>query len=151
MYRNFVERFCNGVPLPKPFTDFLAPIPEGFNPMLHPSNSSKLWPPRQDNFRIPKVKIAFGKKTLTADPELMQKNLERLEEAIEKKEFLYKNGTIGRLEGDGAVDILGHMIQATLRNPNEKLYGSLHNELHLSIAFAHDPHNTSGVRLLLSA
>jgi tyrosinase len=35
--------------------------------------------------------------------------------------------------------MLGNMLEASILTPNPLLYGDLHNQMHMSIAFSHDP------------
>lgn len=43
------------------------------------------------------------------------------------------------MTADRGIDILGNIVEACSLSPNRQLYGSLHNNGHDAIAYAHDP------------
>ena len=52
---------------------------------------------------------------------------------------LNDSGTILGLDDFYGIDILGNMVEASILSPNPKYYGDMHNQMHLSLAFIHDP------------
>lgn len=48
-------------------------------------------------------------------------------------------GNIISLANNQAIDILGNLIEASALSVNPRVYGSLHNDGHTVLAFAHDP------------
>lgn len=52
---------------------------------------------------------------------------------------MQSNGTNIPLTPEQGIDILGNIVEACSLSPNRQLYGSLHNNGHDAVSYAHDP------------
>ncbi|XP_030032401.1 phenoloxidase subunit 1 isoform X2 [Manduca sexta] len=132
-----VERMCNGLPQVKPFSDFSAPIEEGYFPKLDSQVASRTWPPRFAGsvFRnldrtVDQVKIDVRKLFTWRDQFL---------EAIQKMAIKMPNGRELPLDEVTGIDMLGNLMESSIISPNRGYYGDLHNMGHVFAAYTHDP------------
>ncbi|KAJ8678886.1 hypothetical protein QAD02_014673 [Eretmocerus hayati] len=139
MARYNIERLCNNLTLVERLLDLDAEIPGGYYSMLNIPNSSKYWPGRPDNMKLRNINRPDA--SLAFDIEDLKRFKERIYESIHRKRIIAHNGLEINLNNESGVDVLGNVVEASILSPNSAYYGSLHVNLHLAIAYIHDPQN----------
>ena len=129
------------MPRVRPFTNFRAPIAEGYFSYLNEKLASRAFPGREPGAVMKDLKRPVD------ELELKLSELERwrdnLLEDIEKGMLVDKNGKEVILDEKTGINILGNAIEAlpldSILSINAARYGDMHNYLHVFISYIHDP------------
>ena len=115
------------------FTNFRAPIKEGYFSKLDTLVANRAWPGRPDG-TAPKT-LRRNADDLTLDISEMERARDRILQAINQGAAVNQRGEQLPLD----INMLGEMMESSILSPNRDLYGNLHNQLHNIIAYSHDP------------
>lgn len=132
------ERLSNQLGPVVSLNGFRTPIPEGYFPKLDSIVAGRSWPPRFVNTPLNDVNRETDRLTLQIAN--IEQNLAAIQNAIAEGFVVNTTGTRIQLDELNGIDILGNLMEAAqILSPNPGLYGSLHNNGHLLISYAHDP------------
>lgn len=106
-------------------------IPEGYFPKIIRSSNNRAYPPRVSNARL----LDINRDGAVVEVGDLERWRDRIYEAIDSGFATTKTGERIPM----TIDLLGDIVEASQRNPNPDLYGSLHNQGHNVISFVHDP------------
>ncbi|XP_050442444.1 phenoloxidase 2-like [Adelges cooleyi] len=134
-----LERFSNRMSRVTPLMNWNEPISEGYFPKLDTLVGNRVWPPRSANTKLTNVQRQSDQVTFNIED--LERWRDRLFLAIHSGFVINTRGQQERLTETNGIDILGNLIEASLLSINPTLYGSLHNNGHLAIAYVHDPDN----------
>ncbi|XP_012279901.1 phenoloxidase 2-like isoform X2 [Orussus abietinus] len=131
------ERFCNGLGRVKRWNNWRDPIPEAYFPKLDSLVASRSWPARPANAVLKDVNRPADQ--IQVDIQDMERWRDRIYEVIQTGAILNDKGERVPLTETGGIDLLGDIMEASILSPNPNLYGDLHNFMHVTLSYVHDP------------
>lgn len=131
------ERLSNGMSIVERFSNFRAPIKEGYFPKLDTLVANRSWPPRPDGVTPSAIRRASD--GLNLDIATMEQSRDRIIEAINSGVAVDDRGQKIPLDNEKGIDHLGNMMESSILSPSRSTYGNLHNSMHNLISYAHDP------------
>lgn len=138
MARYNAERLSHNMPDVERFSNFRAPISQGYFPKLDTLVANRTWPSRPDGAVPSSINRTVD--NLSLDIERMERTRDNYLQAIRNGFALRPNGQQVVLDEVTGIDTLGNMMEASpILSPNFGLYGNLHNQMHNLIAYSHDP------------
>ena len=142
--RNKIERLCQGIPPAKPLLNFTEKIPEAYHSNLDLNVAGSKWPSRAPHSKFSDVYLNDipppSNKVIISEVEILKK---KLIEIATSGRFRYPNKTTGELN----IDLFGDITEASVKSKNPEYYGraGLHNNVHILIAFMHNPKSNFSV------
>ncbi|XP_063705143.1 phenoloxidase 2-like [Culicoides brevitarsis] len=137
------ERLGNRLQRVQRYNDFRKPMLEGYFPKMDSSVATRAWPARSDNTFLSDINRETDQ--IRLDIADLERWRDRIFEAIHQMAVQNTSGQRIPLTADGntdsGIDILGNIVESSSLSPNRQYYGTLHNEGHVIISFAHDPTN----------
>lgn len=131
------ERLCNGLGRVTRYSDFRAPIGEGYFPKLDSQVASRSWPPRFANTVIRDIDRPVNE--IKIDVFQLETWRDRFLQAIDSNAINMPNGRKVPLNEETGIDELGNLMESSILSLNRGYYGDLHNMGHVFIAYSHDP------------
>ncbi|KAM3957879.1 phenoloxidase subunit 1 [Aphomia sociella] len=131
------ERLCNGLSRVTRYSDFRAPIAEGYFPKLDSKVASRSWPPRFANTVIRDLDRPVDQ--IKIDVSELETWRDRFLQAIENNALIMPNGRQVPLTEETGIDELGNLMESSILSINRGYYGDLHNMGHVFISYSHDP------------
>lgn len=126
-----IERMSNNMKRVARLNNLREIIPEGYFPKIIRSSNNRAYPPRISNCRL----LDINRDGAVVEVGDLERWRDRIYEAIDSG---FATSTTGE-RIPMTIDLLGDIVEASDRNPNPNLYGSLHNQGHNVISFVHDP------------
>lgn len=137
MVRYNCERLSNNMPPVERFSDFRAPIKEGYYSKLDTLVANRPWPGRPDNTTPQDLNRPADALTLRiAD---IERGRDNFIQAVDRGFVVTPQGQSIELDEVRGIDILGEAMESSILSPNPELYGNIHNQMHNLIGYAHDP------------
>lgn len=137
MARYNAERLSNNMQAVERFSNFRAPITDGYFPKLDTLVANRAWPARPDGAMPTTIRRAADE--LSVDITQMEQSRERFIQAVTLGYATNTSNQRVPLDEVTGIDTLGNMIESSILSPNREFYGNLHNQLHNLIAYSHDP------------
>lgn len=132
------ERICNNMPPVEPFSNFRAPIKEGYYSKLDTLVANRAWPGRPDGTAPKTLRRVVD--DLNLDITEIERARDNFIQAVNQGFVVNKLNERIPLDEVRGIDLLGNMMEASPKlSPNYNVYGNLHNSLHNLIGYSHDP------------
>lgn len=119
------------------FSNFRAPIREGYFPKLDTLVANRAWPSRPDGAVLRNLNRVAQE--ITLDIATVEQWRDRFVQAINSGFATNASGQRIALDETNGIEMLGNMMESSILSPNRELYGNLHNQLHNLISYSHDP------------
>lgn len=124
------ERLSNNMGEINNFSDFRAPIREGYFPKLDTLVANRAWPSRPDGVVLTNLNRAADELRLNIGD--METHRDRFNKAVQDGFAITPNNQRVPLNNDdgSGIEHLGNMMESSILSPNRDFYGNLHNSLH---------------------
>ncbi|XP_045478278.1 phenoloxidase 1-like isoform X2 [Harmonia axyridis] len=131
------ERLCNSLKRVTRFSDWRAPIAEGYFPKMDSLVASRSYPSRVHNQTISDLNRETDQ--IRQDIDDLVRWRDRIFSAIHAGYVENERGERVQLTENEGIDILGNILESSILSPNRTFYGDLHNMGHIFISYIHDP------------
>lgn len=122
------ERLSNNMGAVERFSNFRAPIPEGYFPKLDTLVANRSWPSRPDG-AVPRTLVREAD-DIRLDITTIETSRDRFNKAVQDGFVITPNNQRIPLDDVTGINHLGNMMESSILSPNREFYGNLHNSMH---------------------
>ncbi|XP_053674090.1 uncharacterized protein LOC128724390 [Anopheles nili] len=135
-----IERFANGLPRTRSFSQLREPIPEAYFPKIVRSSDGRAYSCRYPNQLMNDVnRVEDGSTVKLTDMDVW---IKRIFDAIDGGVAQATNGDRVPLNNNKGIDLLGDILEASTLSINFDFYGDYHQNGHVMLGYIHDPDNS---------